>query len=364
MRRVARSAAYRPSWNRDGAPALGPDEDALTLVATVAERALPSDGGPPVCVRLLGAAADVSDDDLAAVVGGRAPTFRAEGDSADLGAAMAAAASGVEGSELVVAADLGESASGNARPAGAVALWFVPSEAGEALPATSRGGAATTAAVRWLSAGTTAREVEWVGPWGEPEDSGTPAGDWDPSDPAPATVSEGAYVPRARYLESRPSRWRFDADRCGACGTWTFPARGRCRACGRSDAIRASRLPLDGGICVAVTVIGKGGQPTEFDAQVEATGPYAVALVDLAPGVRATLSVADPPADALRIGDRVATRLRRLYAIDGAWRYGRKAVPFRTPSAVSFPASGPAPTEPPPTPRRSGGRGRSGRRAD
>jgi uncharacterized OB-fold protein len=57
------------------------------------------------------------------------------------------------------------------------------------------------------------------------------------------------------------------------------------------------------------------------------SGPYGVVLAELVPGVRATLQVADArPAD-VRVGSRVDTVLRRLYAIEGAWRYGRKAVP-------------------------------------
>jgi uncharacterized OB-fold protein len=79
---------------------------------------------------------------------------------------------------------------------------------------------------------------------------------------------------------------------------------------------------------VAATVIGKGGQPTEFDPQVEALGGYGVVLAEFEPGVRLTLQVTDAsPAD-VRIGDRVGTRLRRLYPMEGEWRYGRKAVPL------------------------------------
>ena len=78
---------------------------------------------------------------------------------------------------------------------------------------------------------------------------------------------------------------------------------------------------------VATTVIGPGGQPTEFDPQVGALGPYEVVLAELAPGVRVTLQVTDAEPGAVRIGDRVDTRLRRLYPMEGAWRYGRKAVP-------------------------------------
>lgn len=78
---------------------------------------------------------------------------------------------------------------------------------------------------------------------------------------------------------------------------------------------------------VASTVIGPGGQPTEFDDQVAGSGAYGVVLVDLLPGVRVTLQVTDAKPGELPIGSRVATRLRRLYPMEGEWRYGRKAIP-------------------------------------
>jgi uncharacterized OB-fold protein len=146
-----------------------------------------------------------------------------------------------------------------------------------------------------------------------------------------ASVSEGAYVPRPRYLENLPSRWRFLAEVCGNCHGTTFPARGVCRRCGRSDTLTPLQLPYDGGRVVAVTTVGKGGQPTEFDAQVEALGPYDVALVELARAMRVTLQVTDSVAGELRVGDRVNTLLRRLYPMEGEWRYGRKAVPVISP---------------------------------
>lgn len=175
--------------------------------------------------------------------------------------------------------------------------------------------------------------IEWRGDW----DGGR--GPTRPIDPIAraalgegqlASVSEGAYVPRPRYLENLPSRWRFIAERCGSCHAVTFPVRGRCRGCGSSDRLERIGLPLDGGRVLASTVIARGGQPTEFDAQVEATGPYGVVLVELAPSARVTLQVTDAAPGAPHIGDRIDTRLRRLYAMEGEWRYGRKAIPAET----------------------------------
>jgi hypothetical protein len=86
---------------------------------------------------------------------------------------------------------------------------------------------------------------------------------------------------------------------------------------------------LDGGTVVATTWIGPGGQPTEFDPQVEATGPYGVVLAEFSPGVRATLQLTDADRGEVGLWDRIGTRLRRSYSMDGEWRYGRKAVPLR-----------------------------------
>ncbi|EQD74751.1 protein containing DUF35, partial [mine drainage metagenome] len=102
------------------------------------------------------------------------------------------------------------------------------------------------------------RPIEWAGDW---------AGGPEPSLPYDATrrattgmdrlfaVSEGAYVPRPRYVENLPSRWRFVAVRCGQCQSITFPARGSCRACHRADRLERIELPLHGGTVLASTVV-------------------------------------------------------------------------------------------------------------
>ncbi|EQD38192.1 protein containing DUF35, partial [mine drainage metagenome] len=131
--------------------------------------------------------------------------------------------------------------------------------------------------------------------------------------------------------------WRFAAERCSSCAAVTFPTRGWCRGCGATEGLARVELPLSGGRVEAVTTIGKGGQPTEFDPLVEADGGYDVALVELAPGLRATLPVTDSPVGTLRVGDRVGTVLRRLYPMDGQWRYGRKAVVLSGRDAQSAP---------------------------
>ena len=84
----------------------------------------------------------------------------------------------------------------------------------------------------------------------------------------------------------------------------------------------------------AVTTIAPGAQPTEFDPLVAARGSYDVVLVEFFEGVRLTLQVADAAAGSVHVGDRVGTTFRRLYPMDGEWRYGRKALPSTTPAAA------------------------------
>jgi uncharacterized OB-fold protein len=227
----------------------------------------------------------------------------------------------------------GDSLRSSATGAGAAAFWFEEGRGAplpESAAARARGVTALDASFELFRTAARSNPSSWVGDW----DADQPTG---PSvdlariaglvGRSTAAVSEGAYVPRPRYLENLPSRWRFVADSCATCGAFTFPARGVCRTCGRSDGLRSVPLPRDGIEVVATTVIGPGGQPTEFDPQVETLGPYEVLLAELVPGVRVTLQVSDAAPGSLRIGDRVDTRLRRLYAMDGEWRYGRKAVP-------------------------------------
>jgi hydroxymethylglutaryl-CoA synthase len=153
-----------------------------------------------------------------------------------------------------------------------------------------------------------------------------------PSD-ALRAVSEGAYVPRPRYVENLPSRWRLAAERCSACGALTFPMRGRCRGCGSTEGLVEEPLPRHGTV-LAATVVAPGAHPTEFDPIVEVNGAYGVVLAELATNVRVTLQVADHGAEPLAPGHRVGTQLRRLYPMEGEWRYGRKAVADDPPASV------------------------------
>ncbi len=328
------ATAYLPRGRVGGRRRAGPDEDPFTLAATVLERLAETvpEGTEAATVWLLGAAASGRDELLAALFD-RVPRFERPAHD-DLAATLRAAASRPAEIHLVVTATV-DPDSPAATPGDAAAgfLYRPGSDGGPLDPGTAPSGSSVGDA--WAlyaqSAAAPPAGVRWTGDWDAGPGSALAvdrSGLRRPADSLTFAVSEGAYVPRARYLEGLPSRWRLRAVSCGACGTTTFPAREVCRGCGARTGLSPVSLPRDGGVVLAVTEIGKGGQPTEFDYWVDRVGPYGVALVELVPGVRATLQIADAPAGSVRIGDRVGTRLRRLYPMEGEWRYGRKAVPL------------------------------------
>ncbi len=298
-------ARYRPIWSAGGRRIFGPDEDAFTAAATALEGAFPirARERPTGELRLAGPLPPVAQWGLPALLDGSARVARfasirdALPDPAELGSRP---------DLVIVAFDPG------------------PDRAGPVAVAIRGGAESSYGAIRSDMEGELAAS-----------DPGGPTIEIDPARRERVeamrldVVSEGAYIPRARYLESLPSRWRLGAQECSACGATTFPIRSVCRACGRSEGLTPTALAPDGGEIVAITEIGGGGQPTEFDGFVEAAGPYRVGLVEWEPGVRATLMVSDDPEGTVRIGSRVRTVLRRLYPMEGEWRYGRKIVPAR-----------------------------------
>ncbi len=332
-RGIVRAGVYLPAFTDGRRRVRGPDEDDFTLAATALERAVGLGAGPaneaallpvgfavppelPIFARLLGTSLRLDD---------------ASGRPGGLAAAIADA-SRRRGPAwvVVVASDRDRSAVGPPGE-GAVAILFddegavAAPEPDGATPAPGAAEGGLGAALAYLSS--VRRDA--VGARARPDPTlgrpvpGAPADDRPP----PPSVSQGAFVPAPRYAESQPSRWRFVAERCAACGLRTFPARGRCPSCGAAEGLRRESLPTEGGQVVAATWIAPGGQPTEFDAQVEGSGPYGVVLAEIAPDARVTLMVADAGRDEIAVGCRVDTVLRRLYPIEGAWRYGRKAVP-------------------------------------
>ncbi len=346
MRPLLRAAAYVPTGTFEGARVAGPDEDLFTELVTALELVQPAapPAGSATDVELVAPYPEGSDWAFGAVFGSDVAIVHTDADGASLAASLTAAENGSGPDCIVLVCDgpLGERAGAAVAPSGptsdgAAAFLFREGE-GETLAGflgTTRAEPSAFRAAQELArrAGLAAREG-WLGDWNFDPSAGRVV---DPRQTVPYreldtdVVSEGAYVSRARYRESLASRWNFLADRCPRCSTLTFPSRGACRACGNREGLDPFPLPREGLEVVATTVIGPGGQPTEFDPQVAAFGAYEVVLAEPVPGVRVTLQLADAEPGSVRIGDRVDTRIRRLYPLDGEWRYGRKAVP-RVPS--------------------------------
>jgi len=355
VRRVVRVAAYFPAQSSDGRPVAARDEDAFTLAATAAERAWSGrrEEPGPVLVHALGDFPEVVEWGFSALLGRETVVSRAPGSAVQLAKTLEKLEKGEGGPAILVTAELPERTpsmpptKSSSSGAGAVAYLLASTE--EARPfhlgKPTAGRTALSATLHLVGSGDAgASGTVFVGDWDRPPESGG-SGELKALGSEEAEdlhrVSEGAYIPRARYLENLPSRWRFLAETCEACHRTTFPSRRVCRHCGRADALTPVELPYDGGRVVAVTTVSAGGQPTEFDAQVAASGPYDVALVELARGMRVTLQVTDSTPGKLRVGDHVNTFLRRLYPMEGEWRYGRKAVPISTGGSTSRPGGVP-----------------------
>jgi len=343
MKTLVRAEAYLPRRSHDGRRVVSFDEDEFTMAVTVLERLLGSLPAPsgPVDLALVGASSAVPDELWSVWVGRPLRVQRGGSGAASLKKALESAAADTgPNPAFVVASEVGEP-SGPGHSIGDGAVLFLLAPAGPApevpvlpwneLDLEDLRGPALDAAFALSRRAHGQDPAVWAGDWTLDPGAGAAV------DAAllarrnalgVGAVSEGAYVPRSRYLDSLTSRWRFVADRCAACGATTFPLRGSCRGCGARSGVSPVHLPLDGGTVVAATEIGRGGQPTEFDFLVDAAGPYSVVLVDLAPGARATLQASESPTGGWKVGDRVATRLRRLYPMEGEWRYGRKALPL------------------------------------
>jgi uncharacterized OB-fold protein len=326
---LVRGAVYRPSWNLDGLPAAGPDEDGFTMAATALERlyADPPAGPAPRTIHLVGDAPEVASWGLAAVAGSPLEVVRHGAGVAGFRAAWAAVG---EARSILIAVDLPERAEGGAASMDTCAVALLLDPGRDPAPTPLHESWRATQMALALRPADVATGVWTESSIARPELILDPRRLREFVETPTRTVAEGAYVPRPRYLESLASRWRLVAERCGHCSGVTFPARGACVHCGRREGLLRWALPIDQGRVVASTVIGPGGQPTEFDAQVASFGAYGVALVDLAPGARATLPVTDAATPLLPIGAPVVTYLRRLYPMEGEWRYGRKAAPAPT----------------------------------
>ena len=141
-----------------------------------------------------------------------------------------------------------------------------------------------------------------------------------------ASVPMGANIPRATWDASLEARYRLLASVCDHCKVGHHPPLNPCPTCGRHTRPESLWNP---GKLHTWTVVAAGAGPSEFDPWQDVWGEYGVAVVDYDHGVRVAGMVVDTDLKALKVGVRMEPVFRRLYAQDGAWRYGVKfrAVP-------------------------------------
>lgn len=142
----------------------------------------------------------------------------------------------------------------------------------------------------------------------------------------------------ALFSRNREERLRLEAWRCGGCGRILFPAKPYCPHCGVSleASGAAERVTLTGhGVILAATWVAGSGAPAEFADVARRAEGYGVALVELQEGVRVIAQLAGPVRTTLQSargqqlpapGTPGRMVLRRLYAEDGAVRYGYKFI--------------------------------------
>ncbi len=138
-------------------------------------------------------------------------------------------------------------------------------------------------------------------------------------------TSQGAYVSPQAYQRTVAQRYRLVGQRCAKCGRTLFPWREACPSCGAHD-FQEVALPRRGEV-YSYTIIARGSSPTEFQAQQEMAGEYAVAIVEVGEGVRIVAQLTDVEPQRVSVGMTVAMAFRRLYQQDGVVRYGFKFRP-------------------------------------
>ncbi|MBZ5590124.1 MAG: Zn-ribbon domain-containing OB-fold protein [Acidobacteriia bacterium] len=125
----------------------------------------------------------------------------------------------------------------------------------------------------------------------------------------------------ARVAREFPVRYRLEAARCEACGAVSFPARLVCPSC-RGRKFTTLVLEPEGKV-LTWTVIHIGPSSHKHDV------PYALAVVELAGGVRLTCQLADVDPAKVEFGMRVRLEFRRIQGDGeaGVIAYGHKAIP-------------------------------------
>lgn len=126
------------------------------------------------------------------------------------------------------------------------------------------------------------------------------------------------------YVREIPQHHRLEAGKCAKCGKIYYPPRQVCPEChGREfDTVQLSRE----GKIVTYTVIHVG--PSQFASQT----PYAMGIIEVAPGARLMTQIVDCDPDKLQIGMPVKLEFRKVLEDGeaGIIKYGYKAVPVST----------------------------------
>jgi uncharacterized OB-fold protein len=123
----------------------------------------------------------------------------------------------------------------------------------------------------------------------------------------------------ASYERAFEAKLRWEAAKCGSCGTLALPARFRCLECGAEEGWSSAALPRTGEVYTVVTVhVPVPGLPT----------PYSLAVVELDDvGVRALVKVTGAVAGKVGIGDRGRLVFRRVAVRTGIPDYAYALLP-------------------------------------
>ncbi|TJZ50407.1 hypothetical protein FCH28_23630 [Streptomyces piniterrae] len=133
-----------------------------------------------------------------------------------------------------------------------------------------------------------------------------------------AAAASGGKRPRPVINRDNAGFWAAVAEhrlliqRCGGCGTLRFPWLPGCNGCGSQkwDTVEASGA----GTVYSYVVMHHPPFPafTASDPAADTAGPYAVALIELAEGVRMVSNVVGVPYDKVRIGMPVRVEFQRV----------------------------------------------------
>ncbi|HEX9817049.1 MAG TPA: OB-fold domain-containing protein [Candidatus Thermoplasmatota archaeon] len=138
---------------------------------------------------------------------------------------------------------------------------------------------------------------------------------------APTGVPMGAYIPKATWDASLDARYRLVASYCTTDRRGHHPPLDPCPICGGPTETRELSTT---GTLYTHTIIAAGGGPTEFDPFQDTDGTYGVGIVDFGDAIRVAGLLTETDLASLSIGQKMEAVFRRIYAQEGAWRYGTK----------------------------------------